>query len=77
MIQQELVPKLVRDKCGIFKGKGEAGTQQICMLMCRQRGAGEGEGGFKCLDDFKGKSFTARSFRPNNCVCADLKKIDL
>ena len=44
MIQQELVPKLVRDKCGIFKGKGEAGTQQICMLMFRHRGGGGGAG---------------------------------
>ena len=75
MIQQELVPKLARDKSGIFKGKGEAGTQQICMLMCRQKGGGEEEGG--CLDDFKGESFTARSLRANNCVRADLKKIDL
>ena len=77
MIQQELVPKLIRDKSGIFKGKGEAGTQQICMLMCCQRGGGKGEGEFKCLDDFKEESFTARSLWPSNSVCADLKKIDL
>ena len=42
-----------------------------------QRGVEEGEVGFKCLDDFKGESFTSRNLRPSNSVCADLKKIDL